>query len=321
MNNLQIIQKKLEEAKKIAIFTHINPDGDALGSSFALKIALESLGKTATVLLEKPIPEKYEFLNEGYSLAAEAGDFDTAIALDCGSPSRLGSFEALFDSVSNRLVLDHHHSDAPFGDAYYSETGSAACAELVYVLIKNMCGTLPDKILIPIFTGISTDTGQFKYSNVTPRTFRIAAELLEAGLDHRDITRRLYDTAKLKKLKFTGAVGEKIQLFDDGKIAVLECFDDFLQSYGLTHEEVEELPNTVLSIEGVLVAALIKTKDENNLKVSLRGKENIDLSQLAAAFGGGGHKYAAAFVSPLSSAALTRELVEEIKKRLEAFYG
>ncbi len=321
MNQLYEIQTQLEKANKIAIFTHVNPDGDALGSSFALKAALESLGKTAVVLLEKEMPAKYEFLNGGYSLTADAAQFDTAIALDCGAAGRLGSLAPLYDAACVRLCVDHHYADSPFGDLYYAETDSAACAELVYLLIKNMCGQLPASTLVPLYTGISTDTGQFKFSNVTPRTMRIAAELLEAGLDHRDITRRLYDTVKLAKLKFTGVLADKIKLFYDGKIAVLECFESFLQSHGLTHEEVEEIPNTVLSIEGVEVSVIIKDRDAESLKVSMRCKENIDLARLASTFGGGGHKCAAGFVSTLSVEALTEVLVAEIHKQLEAYYG
>ncbi len=321
MNQLYEIQTKLESAKKIAIFTHVNPDGDALGSSFALKAALEAMGKTAVVLLEKAIPEKYEFLNGGYSLAADAAEFNAAIALDCGSAGRLGSLAPLYDAIGLRLCVDHHYADSPFGDLYYTETESAACAELVYLLIKNMCGTLPTSTLIPLYTGISTDTGQFKFSNVTPRTHKIAAELIEEGLDHRAITRRLYDTVKLAKLKFTGVLADKIQLFYDGKIAVLECFDSFLESHGLGHEEVEEIPNTVLSVEGVEVSVIIKDKDAESLKVSMRCKENIDLARLASSFGGGGHKCAAGFVSTLSTEELTEVLVAEIRKQLEAYYG
>jgi len=321
VNQLQEIQAKLEQAKRVAIFTHVNPDGDALGSSFAMKAALEALGKTAVVFLEKEMPEKYVFLNKGYCLSGEASDFDVALALDCGALGRLGSLEPMFQAIETKLVVDHHFSDVPFGDLYYTETQSAACAELVFLLVKNMCGTLPASTLVPIYTGISTDTGQFKFSNVTPRTLRIAAELLELGLDHRDITRRLYDTVKLAKLKFTGVLAEKIKLFYDGKIAVLECFESFLESHGLSHEEVEELPNTVLSVEGVDVSVIIKDKDAESFKVSMRCKENIDLALLASSFGGGGHKCAAGFVSELSLSELTETLVQEIAKRLEAFYG
>ncbi len=321
MNHLQDIQNELRKAEKIAIFTHTNPDGDALGSSFAMKAVLESLGKTAIVFLEKDIPEKYVFLNQGYLLFGKAEDFDLALSLDCGALSRLGTLEPLFSAINRQAVLDHHISNGTYGDVYYTEPKSAACAELVYLVAKEICGHLPEHALIPLYTGISTDTGHFKFSNVTPRTMEIGAELLRAGLDHRAITRSLYDTVKLSKLKFTGVLADHVKLFDGGQIAVLECFDSFLESYHLAHEDVEELPNTILSIEGVKVSVIIKNQAPDKLKISLRGKENIDLAALASRFGGGGHKCAAGLSTELSAEEITEQLVKEISKELEVFYG
>ncbi len=318
---LQEIQTALEQAKSVAIFTHINPDGDALGSSFAMKAALTSLGKHAVVFLEKELPARYHYLNDGYSLTGDMTEFDVALALDCGASARLGSLEPLFLSAHKRLVVDHHYADTFFGDLHYTEPESAACAELVYLLIVGMCDTLPKTTLAPLYTGISTDTGQFKYSNVTSRTHLIAAELLKGGLDHRAITRHLYDTVKLKKLKFTGVLADKIKLYNDGQIAVLECFDSFLEQYGLSHEEVEELPNTVLSVEGVAVSVILKSREGGGIKASLRCKENIDLAVLASKFGGGGHKCAAGLVSALSAEELTNQLVSAITQELEAYHG
>lgn len=319
MNTLKDILQALKEAHKVAIFTHVNPDGDALGSSFSMKVALESVGKQATVFLEKELPEKFAYLNEGYSLTGNAVDFDAALALDCGSVNRLGALRDLFLSINTKLVVDHHYADTPFGDIYFSDTSCAACAELSYELILGLCGHVPQKALVSLYTGLSTDTGQFKYSNVTAKTMHIAAELIAKGLDHRAITRRLYDTVTLQKLRFTGALADKVQLFCNGTIAVLVCPDSFLASYDLSPDEMEELPNTVLSIENVAVSVVIKEKDEQQLKISLRCKENIDMARLAALFGGGGHKCAAGFVTELSAEAITDKLVTVIAEQLEEF--
>lgn len=319
MNRLQEILNALQTMKRIAIFTHVNPDGDALGSSFAIQAALKAAGKEATVFLEQEMPQRFSFLNAVYSVSGDPEDFDGALALDCGSVNRLGSLKAFFLQCKIRLVVDHHYADQPFGDLYFSNPESAACAELVYELVHGLCGRLPQAVLAPLYTGLSTDTGQFKYSNVTAKTMKIAAELLAEGLDHRPITRQLYDTVKLNKLRFMGALADAIQLFDNGKIAVLYCPDSFLESYGLSFEEVEELPNTVLSVEGVQVSVIIKNKDAERLKVSLRCKENIDMALLAALFGGGGHKCAAGFVTELSEEAITSKLVSVIKEQLEDF--
>ncbi len=321
MNQLQDIAEALKQLNTIAIFTHTNPDGDALGSSFALKAILEAVGKRVVVILEKEMPKRYSFLDAGYCLSANAQDFDGAIALDTGSANRLGTLKDLYLSMKQRLVLDHHYADSPYGDVYYSDPESAACVELVYALSKEFCEKLPEKALAPLYTGLSTDTGQFKYSNVTAKTMMMAADILASGLDHRPITRYLYDTVSLNKLKFTGALAEKTELYNNETIAVLYCPDSFLESYHLTNEEVEELPNTILSIESVLVSVIIKDKDEKTLKVSLRCKENIDMAVLASMFGGGGHKCAAGFVTELSADALTEKIVAIISEQLEEYYA
>ncbi|MBE7049086.1 MAG: bifunctional oligoribonuclease/PAP phosphatase NrnA [Ruminococcaceae bacterium] len=319
MNSLQDIIEALKQADRIAVYTHTNPDGDALGSAFAIKAALSTLGKIATVFLEKPLAERYNFLNTGYSLSGEPSDFDVALALDCGSINRLGQLQNQFIQTGLTLVVDHHYADMPFGDLYYSDPSAAACCELVYELTKALCNELPTPVLTPLYTGLSTDTGHFKFSNVTAKTFTIASELLSAGLEPRFITRQLYDTVKLSKLKFTGALAEHVQLFNQGKIGVLLCYDSFLAAYGLLPEETEELPNVVLSIEGVEVSIIIKNKEDSKLKISLRCKENIDMAQLAAQFGGGGHACAAGFVTELSPEEITQELVAIITKQLEEF--
>lgn len=321
VNKLQSIIVALQKAERVAVFTHLNPDGDAIGSAFAMRAALLASGKQATVFLEKPAPARYDFLNLVYELDGSSADFDVALALDCGAADRLGALVPLYDSMKQRLVIDHHQSGAPFGDLGYTDPDAAACCELVFEVVKALCGGLPKDALAPLYTGLSTDTGHFKYSNVTPKTMRIAAELLENGLEHRVITRALYDTIKLEKLKFNGALAEHVQLFDGGRIAVLACPDTLLAAYNLLPEEMEELPNTVLSLEGVQVGVVIKTKDEEQLKISLRCKENIDLAALSAQFGGGGHACAAGFVTSLSTEEVTSRLVSVIRQQLEAYYG
>ncbi|MBR6729600.1 MAG: bifunctional oligoribonuclease/PAP phosphatase NrnA [Clostridia bacterium] len=321
MEKLQDIKAALESAQRVAVFTHTNPDGDALGSSYAIKAILEALGKQVVLFLETDLPERFSYLNDGYSLSGESADFDTALALDCGSLNRLGRLQDLYLAIPKRLVLDHHYADVPFGDVYFTDPGAAACAELVYELAHMLCPKLPQKAVVALYTGISTDTGHFKYSNVTAKTFTIAADLISCGLNQREITRHLYDTVKLNKLKFTGAVAERVRLHEEGRVAVLFCTDSFLAGYNLAHDEVEELPNTILSIEGVEVSVLVKEKEPGKLKISLRCKENINVAHLASAFGGGGHACAAGFVTELSFEEIEKELVQQIVKRLEEQNG
>ncbi|MBQ3553754.1 MAG: bifunctional oligoribonuclease/PAP phosphatase NrnA [Clostridia bacterium] len=319
MSELKQIKEKLLDAKHVAIYTHINPDGDALGSAFASKAVLEALGIPATVWLEQPLPEKYEYLNSGYSVWEEdkEPDADTALAVDCGAEGRLGKLASFYMSAKTKLCIDHHLSNHPFGDVYYCRPEAAATAELIYGLAKEMLGEeFPMAVKIGIYTGLSTDTGHFKYSNVTEHTFLVAADLIRQGMDARAITRHLYDTVKLEKLRFMGAAAERVERYADGKLAVLCAFDAFLEEYGIVHEDVEELPNMPMGLDGVLVAVLVKDHVEKGYKYSLRGRELIDLSELATHFGGGGHKNAAAFVSELPMEEVIKTLIKLIEERL-----
>lgn len=295
---LKKIAKRLKKAEHIAIFTHQNPDGDALGSSFAVKYTLESIGKKATIYLEKEMPEKFNFLGTDYEIADEntESSADCAIVLDCGEYSRLGNTANACKKIPNLVCIDHHKTGDTFGEAYYNEPDSAATAQIIYKLACLLTKNIPEKAYEAIYTGMSTDTGHFKFSNVSPETFKIAAKVLESGINHRKITTIIYDTVKREKMMFLGAATERVQLFADGKVALLDCPGEFLAQYGLTYDDVDELPNIPLNLEGVLASVLVKDRDENSKRVSLRTKDVIDVSEVAQKFGGGGHKSAAACV-------------------------
>ena len=316
--DIKMIKEKLLDAKHVAIFTHINPDGDALGSAFASKAVLEAVGIKAEVWLLDTIPDKYSYLDAGYNIWTEEAktEADTALAVDCGSKARLGKLSELYLSIPVKLCIDHHLSNDPFGDLYYCRPDAAAATELIYELAVSLSDDIPMAARIGIYTGLSTDTGHFKYSTVTANTMFVAADILKRGIDARAITYRLYDVVRLEKYRFMGAAAANVERYAEGKIAVLRCFDSFLEEYGVKHEEIEELPNMATGFEGVVVSVLIKDNIEKGYKYSLRGREVLDLSMIAAHFGGGGHKNAAAFVSEEDCDKVIKELVEIVSKEL-----
>lgn len=315
---LKKIAKKLKRAQTIAIFSHLNPDGDALGSAFAMKYVLESIGKCATIYLEKAMPEKFTFLGNDYEIADENTQIsaDLALVLDCGEYSRLGKCEAACRSVSDILCVDHHKTGGDFGEFYYNEPEAAATAQIVYKLANLLTKNIPTKAYEAIYTGMSTDTGHFKFSNVSPETFFVAGEILKKGIDHRKITTIIYDNGKREKMIFLGEAVKNVKFFDDGRVALLECYGDFLEKFGLTYDDVEELPNIPLNLEGVEVAVLVKDKDEDSRRVSFRTKDVIDVSGIAKAFGGGGHKSAAACVISGDIEEKIQEIIDAIIKEL-----
>lgn len=315
---LKKIAKRLKKAEHIAIFTHINPDGDALGSSFAVKYTLEAIGKRATIYLEKPMPEKFNFLGTDYEIADETTESsaDCAIVLDCGEYDRLGNTATLCKKIPDLLCVDHHKTGDAFGKLYYNEPDAAATAQIVYKLAKLVTKNVPEKAYEAIFTGMSTDTGHFKFSNVSPETFKIAAKVLESGIDHRKITTIIYDTVKREKMMFLGAATEKVQFFAGGKVALLDCPGSFLAQFGLTYDDVDELPNIPLNLEGVLASVLVKDRDETSKRVSFRTKDAIDVSEVAQKFSGGGHKSAAACVISGNIEEKIDEIISVITEKL-----
>ncbi|MBQ4086887.1 MAG: bifunctional oligoribonuclease/PAP phosphatase NrnA [Clostridia bacterium] len=316
---LNKIKEKLMAAKKVAIFTHLNPDGDAFGSSFAMKYVLESVGVETAIWLEKEMPQKFAFLGTDYMVGNETTDTgaDTALVLDCATFDRLGSLAEPCRKIETILCVDHHFSGEDFGTLCYKDSDAAATAQIVYRLAESINPDFPMIAAEAMFTGLSTDTGHFKFSNVKEETFRVAAALTARGLEHRKISQQLYDNVKHSKLVFMGKAAEKIEFYEDGKIAVLNCPESFLAEYGLTYDDVEELPNLANSIEGVQVSVLIKDKDEVSKRVSLRGKDILDLSRCAEEFGGGGHKNAAAFVAKGDINAVIKKLISIVTKGLE----
>lgn len=316
---LKKIAKRLKKADNIAIFTHVNPDGDALGSAFSMKYVLEAIGKQATIYLEKQMPKKFDFLGTDYQIVDENTkcDADCALILDCGEYKRLGACENICRQVPCVLCVDHHKTGDNFGDFYYNEPDSAATAQIVYKLATLMVKKIPIKACEAIYTGMSTDTGHFKFSSVSPETFLIVSKLLSYGIDHRKITTIIYDTVKREKMMFLGEAVEKVKFYLDGRVAVLECYGDFLEKFGLTYDDVEELPNIPLNLEGVEVAVLVKDRDENSRRVSFRTKDVIDVSEVAQSFGGGGHKSAAACIISGDIEKNIEDIINLIIKKIE----
>ena len=316
---LKQIAKKLMAAEHVAIFTHLNPDGDALGSSFAMKYVLESVGVSTTVYLDKEMPQKFSYLGDDYAVGEknEGSLDDVALVLDCATFERLGTLADFCKKHETILCVDHHFSGEDFGTLCYKDSDAAATAQIVYSLAMLINPDFPMRAAEAMFTGLSTDTGHFKFSNVKEETFRVAACLTARGLEHRKISQRLSDTVKHEKQVFMGKAAEKISFYADGKIAVLYCPQSFLAEYGLTYDDVEELPNLANSIEGVCVSVLVKDKDENTKRVSLRGKDVLDLSRCAEEFGGGGHKNAAAFVAEGNIEDAIAKLISIVTKGLE----
>ena len=276
----------LKNADKILILTHRNPDGDTLGSGFALLRALRQLGKRVKLLNADAINEKYAHLYEG--LSEESFEEEFIVSVDVAERKLLGDLmEKYADKVD--LSIDHHGTGKLFAKKTYCESESASACEIIYEIIKALGAKIDKGIADCIYTGCSTDTGCFKYSNVTPRTHRIAAELIEYGADHSKINEKMFDTKSMNSIMLERMCYESLEVFGGGKVAVITVTKEMLRKSGTDKSALDAIKPITRQIEGVEIGLTVKEEYGGASGVSIRTSENYDASAICAHFGGGGH--------------------------------
>lgn len=304
----------LKKADNIIVFTHVNPDGDALGSCVGFKKAMESLGKKVTVCLERPLPGIFECFGDNFVTREEiAGDYELAVSLDCGAKDRLGELEGLFKG--NTLNIDHHYSNTLFGNVNYVDGDAAATGEIVYKLVKYMDIDISPEIASALYGAILTDTGGFMFANTTTETHLIAAELISSGADFYNLNKKLMQEKEYKRHLITAKCIENMEFYTDGKICVSVFTNEYASELGMSGEDTNGLSSVPRSVKGVEVGILITEIKKGVVKVSLRSDELVDVSQIAAKFGGGGHKRASGITLPDADIFRVKEdLISEFEK-------
>ena len=297
--------RMLFDREQILIIFHINPDGDATGSAFALKCALEAIGKRVFCVCAANVPERLHFIvadsQSGVSTCDIPEDLrpDLVVSVDTASPSQMGS---LYDEYKDKidLMIDHHEKGTPYADNYIVPAASS-CGEVLYGVICElfgMCGKteadVPLRACELIYAAVSSDTGCFRYSNVKPETHVLASKLIERGIDAADINHKLFGIKTLKQMQVEHAGFERMNLYCGGKIAIITFPYDLKSQYGADDEHLETLIDVARCVKGVEVAAVIKQPtEENRFRVSMRSSYNFDVSEICAHYGGGGHAKAA----------------------------
>ncbi|PLX32648.1 MAG: bifunctional oligoribonuclease/PAP phosphatase NrnA [Ignavibacteria bacterium] len=291
----------LAERQRIVLTTHPNPDGDALGSEYAMYHMLTGMGKEVRIVNIDPMPENLRFLNgtvdyetwnpvEHEELLARA---DAIIALDFNHCDRMREMgDAACGSTAHRIVIDHHLEPQPFADTYLSVPNASSTAEIVYDLLEAGAMELTREIALGIYVGLMTDTGSFRFDRTTPRVHRIAARLLEHGVDPLDIHRKIFDDYPMNRTALLGRVLAGIEQHFDGRVTILSVTRQMFEDTGTTVEDVENVVNYGLGIRGVEVTALI-TELEDGHKISFRSRGKFSVNDIAGEFGGGGHRLAA----------------------------
>ncbi|MDK2917436.1 MAG: bifunctional oligoribonuclease and phosphatase NrnA [Candidatus Petromonas sp.] len=286
-----------EGRKNILILPHILPDGDTLGSSIALKKAIESKGSLAYIVLDDKIPSNLSFLFKNDILTTDSFKFldilpDLIVTVDSSDMDRLGNRSELLGLTEEVLNIDHHKTNSFYGKYNLIDVNAAACGEIIYSLVQSLNIELTESIATGIYVALSTDTGSFKYSNTTPTTMRIAAELLESGIDKVHINTELYQNNPFNKISLLADALNTLEIHFDGKLSMMHISLDTFSKNNIDPSNSDGIIEYARDIENVCVAILLKELSPNKIKVGFRSKYDFDVSTIAKQFGGGGHKNA-----------------------------
>lgn len=274
----------------LLILCHASPDGDTLGSAAALVRGLRAMGKRASFACGDAVPAKYAYLFEGLEDLSDAPAH--IVSVDVADAKLLGDLEAPYGQRVE-LAIDHHGTHVPFSPRCWNEPDSAATCELIYQLLKAMGAAITPDIARCLFTGIITDTGCFRYSNVTPRTHRIAAELMELGAPADELARRLFETKSRAQAEAERMVLETMEIFCDGKAAMVQVPARIRQETGAQDSDLEGVASFPRQVEGVVLGVTVKEKADGEIHASVRANPPADAAALCGQFGGGGHTGAA----------------------------
>ncbi len=291
------IAEVIHSGTTFLITSHVRPDGDALGSELALYHILRDMGKKAVVYNQDVTPAIYAFLPGADEIVHSLGAvdrFDAAFVLDCSDISRVGDEQGKVGSIQKVVNIDHHVSTGTFSKILLTDSQASSTGEMIHRLLRHMGVTITEDIATNIYTAIITDTGSFQYSNTGSATFRAAADLIEKGADCRYIAKNIYETKPAVQIRLMGKVLDTLQLYQGGKVGVISVTQEMLRMEGALPEHTEGLVDMVRSIQGVEVAVCCYELSEKRFKVSLRSKEDTDVSRIAGTLGGGGHKNASA---------------------------
>lgn len=276
---------------------HRQPDGDSIGASLGFLLGLRQLGKSGVVVTPDPVPPVYHFLPGALEVRTwdeVKGPFDALLLFDCADASRTGAPGPLNDYGSPVINIDHHTTNAGYGDVSYIDPQASAVGEIALRMLDELGAVLEPDIALCLYVAIATDTGTFRYSATTPQTHRIAARLLDAGLDAGQISEALYEENDPRAMVLLARALGTLTLSEGGRVASMELTSDDFAATGATSADAESLAivNYARSIRGVEVGCLFRL-EAAGVRVSMRSKGNVDVGAIALSMGGGGHARAA----------------------------
>lgn len=313
MSNLKIdlsqAAQMIAEAERILFFLHVSPDGDSIGSTLGMVRTLRQAGKEAIIVGVDPVPRIYQFLPGWDSLfvpwQAVEGEWDLSCFLDCGDLARVGAAQAVVGKGKRTLNIDHHATNAAYGEYNYLDFSAAAVGELAYRLLRAMNLPIDQESATCLYTSIVADTGGFRYDSTGPETHRIAAALLERGAKPYEVAQAIFENESLPRLALLAKALGTLQVDETGQIAWMQVTRTMMDEAGAGDDEIEGLVNYARSVQGVEVGLLFKEAPDGAIRASLRSRRTADVGAVALQFGGGGHARAAGCTleGPLDQAA------------------
>ena len=315
---LDEILKEIKKAEKIVVLTHESPDGDAVGSSLAIKHMLKNLNKEADVIIPE-YSRLFNFLPEIDQVKKESDikKYDLAISVDCADLKRLAKKE-YFENANKTIVIDHHGSNNMYGDLNYVNPVSPACCEVLAGMFEYFQISITKEIGTCIMTGIITDTGGFRHSGINSETFEFTADLIRIGVDIPDIYKRALRTKTRANFLLTRKVLDRMEILEDGKVTFTYITAQDEKEVGAEPGDHEGLVDIGRDIEGVEVSIFIRQKEEENAyNISLRSGECVNVSDICLIFGGGGHPRAAGALIQGNVEQVKEKVLKEIRKALK----
>jgi len=290
----QRVKEAVERGRRFIVATHVDPDGDALGSAFALGLALTQMGKEAAVYLKGTIPYRYRFLPKPPVILDDLPrGYDVAIVVDCGDLERVGDgFEAL-KACDVLINVDHHETNEAFGQLNIVDERASSTAEILYLILGALGVRLSLDMAVNLYTAILTDTGSFRYDCTTRRAFSIAEEMVGLGVRPADVAAEVYESHPKERFLLLCQVLGTLELHRHDKIATAYVTQSMFERTGTNREYTEGFVENIREIRGVEVACLFREIGNGAYKVSMRSKDGVDVAAVARSFGGGGHQRAA----------------------------
>lgn len=293
--SIKSLKKTIEQSYSFIVASHVDPEGDAIGSSLALYYALKGLGKKVCVYNESGVPRILKFLPGAELIVRElesVNEYDAIFVVDCGDIDRLGKLKNKLEKLKI-INIDHHSTNDSFGHLNFVDRNAAAAGEVVYDLLRKLGVVFTREIATNLYTALVVDTGSFRYASTTPRSFKIAAELLTMGVDPWEVAKNIYENFPYERMKLLGDALQTMELVKNGLYAFIVVTREMLSKYNATEDLTEGFVNFGRAVEGVEVSILFKETGEDQYKLSFRSKGDINVAMIAQSLGGGGHKNAA----------------------------